>query len=492
MEIYKLKAHEIKELIEKKELKVEEVTDAFLKRIMSEDGNIGAYLYIAEDEARKRARELDEKIASGEKLTGLCGVPVSLKDNINVKGMQNTCASKILEGYISPYDATVTKNIKKGNGVILGKLNMDEFAMGSSTENSAFKKTRNPWDIKRVPGGSSGGSAAAVASCEAPLSLGTETGGSVRQPASLCGVVGLKPTYGRVSRSGVVAFGSTLDQVGEIGRDVEDCAMITQCIAGLDSKDFTTADVKVPDYKKSLKKDIRGKKIGVPVEFFKEGLDSGVRDSVNEAIEVLKENGAEVKECSLPLSEYALAAYYIISSAEASSNLARFDGIRFGHRAKNFEDVSDLYCKSRSEGFGKEVKRRIMLGTYVLSAGYYDAYYKKALKVRKLIKEDFERVFKDFDALISPTSPTVAFKFGERTQNVLSMYLSDIYTVPVNIAGLPAISVPCGFAHGLPVGLQIIGNYFKEDELFNIAYSYEQSAGWQNMMPDEGGNFDGI
>lgn len=492
MEIYKLKAHEIKELIRKKELKVEEVTDAFLKRIMSEDGNIGAYLYIAEDEARKKARELDEKIASGEELTGLCGVPISLKDNISVKGMQNTCASKILEGYISPYDATVTEKIKKGNGVILGKLNMDEFAMGSSTENSAFKKTRNPWDLERVPGGSSGGSTAAVASCEAPLSLGTETGGSVRQPASLCGVVGLKPTYGRVSRSGVVAFGSTLDQVGEIGRDVEDCAMITQCIAGLDSKDFTTADVKVPDYKKSLKKDIRGKKIGIPVEFFKEGLDSGVRDSVNEAIKVLKENGAEVKECSLPLSEYALAAYYIISSAEASSNLARFDGIRFGHRAKNFEDVSDLYCKSRSEGFGKEVKRRIMLGTYVLSAGYYDAYYKKALKVRKLIKEDFERVFKDFDALISPTSPTVAFKFGERTENVLSMYLSDIYTVPVNIAGLPAISVPCGFAHGLPVGLQIIGNYFKEDELFNIAYSYEQSAGWQNMMPDEGGNVDGI
>ncbi|MFL0268544.1 Asp-tRNA(Asn)/Glu-tRNA(Gln) amidotransferase subunit GatA [Candidatus Clostridium radicumherbarum] len=484
MELHKLKAHEIKELIDKKEVKVEEVTESYLDRIDAVDASLGAYLYVAKEEARLTAKELDKKISDGKSIGALGGVPIAIKDNISVKGMQNTCASKILEGYIAPYDAHIVENLKKEDAVVLGKLNMDEFAMGSSNENSAFKLVKNPWDLQRVPGGSSGGAAASVAAFEAPLSLGSETGGSVRQPAALCGVVGLKPTYGRISRYGIVAFGSTLDQIGPIARDVEDCALLTQHLAGYDYRDSTTAEVPVQDYKNSLTKDLKGKKIGIPKEFFGEGLNEEVRKAVLEAIEVLKENGAEVSECSLPLSEYALAAYYIIGSAEASSNLARFDGIRYGHRAKEFEDSIDIYYKSKNEGFGKEVKRRIMLGTYALSAGYYDAYYKKALKVRNLIKQDFQRVFKEFDAVVSPTTPTTAFKIGEKVDDVLSMYLSDIYTVPVNIAGIPAISVPCGMVSGLPVGLQFIGDYFREDTLFNLAYSYEQSTNWHKLIPN--------
>jgi aspartyl-tRNA(Asn)/glutamyl-tRNA(Gln) amidotransferase subunit A len=484
VELHKLKAHEIKELINKKEVKVEEVTNDFINRIDGVDEKLGAYLYVAKEEAQSKAKELDEKLGRGESLGALGGVPIAIKDNISVKGMQNTCASKILEGYVAPYDAHIIENLKKADSVILGKVNMDEFAMGSSNENSAYKLVRNPWDLDRVPGGSSGGAAAAVAAFEAPFSLGSETGGSVRQPASLCGIVGLKPTYGRISRYGLVAFGSTLDQVGPFGRDVEDCALLTQHIAGFDHRDSTTADVPVQDYSKSLTKDIRGKRIGIPKEFFGEGLNEGVRKSVEEAIRVLKDNGAVVEECSLPLSDYALAVYYILASAEASSNLARFDGIRYGHRAKEFNDAVDIYYKSKNEGYGKEVKRRIMLGTYALSAGYYDAYYKKALKVRNLIKQDYQRVFKEFDAVISPTTPTPAFKIGEKVDDVLSMYLSDIYTVPVNIAGIPAISVPCGMVHGLPVGLQLMGDYFKEDLLFNLAYSFEQSTEWHKMMPN--------
>ncbi|KAJ52887.1 aspartyl-tRNA(Asn)/glutamyl-tRNA(Gln) amidotransferase subunit A [Clostridium tetanomorphum] len=483
MELYNLKAHELKDMISKKEVKVEEVVNSHLNRIEALDSKLGAFLYDGKEEALDMAKNIDNKIAKGEKLKGLSGIPVSIKDNISVKGMQNTCASKMLEGYVATYDAHVIERIKEEDGVILGKLNMDEFAMGSSTENSAYKSTRNPWDIERVPGGSSGGSAVAVAAMETPLSLGTDTGGSVRQPAALCGVVGLKPTYGRISRYGAVAFGSTLDQIGILGRDVEDCSLLTQNIAGIDNKDFTTANIPVPDYSKFLTKDIKGKKIGIPKEFFGEGLDKDVRKAIEEAIKVLEDNGAEVKFCSLPLTDYALAAYYIISSAEASSNLARFDGIRYGHRTENYSDAIDIYFKSRDEGFGKEVKRRIMLGTYVLSAGYYDAYYKKALKVRNLIKEDYGRIFKEFDAIISPTSPTTAFKIGEKVDDVLSMYLSDVYTVPVSVAGLPAISVPCGMVNGLPVGLQIIGNYYKEDTLFNLAYSFEQSTDWHNMKP---------
>lgn len=483
MDIYKLTAHEIRDMIKNKEIKVEEVTKIFLDRIKNVDSKLGSFLYVAEEEAIKKAKELDEKINKGEKIGELFGIPVGVKDNISVKNMQNTCASKILEGYISPYDSFVAKKLKENDAIIIGKTNMDEFAMGSSNENSAFKLVKNPWDTERVPGGSSGGSAASVSSCEVPLSLGTETGGSVRQPASFCGVVGLKPTYGRISRNGVVAFGSTLDQVGTIGKDVMDCCMLTKAIAGHDTGDFTSSETQVPDYVRNLSKDIRGMKIGIPVEFFGEGLDDGVRKCIEEAIKVLEQNGAILEKISIPLTKYSLADYYIIACAEASSNLARFDGIRYGKRAKQYEDSTDIYYKSRTEGFGKEVKRRIILGTYVLSSGYYDAYYKKALKVRNLIKQDFMRVFKEYDAILSPTSPTTAFKFGEKTKDVLTMYLSDVYTVPANIVGLPAISVPCGFSDGLPVGLQLIGNYFEEQKLFNLAYNYEQSTDWHKMIP---------
>lgn len=484
MELHKLKAHEIKDLIDKKEAKVSEVTESFINRVEAVDETLGTFLYIAKEEALQKATELDERINKGQQLGGLGGVPIAIKDNISVKGMQNTCASKILEGYKAPFDAHIIENLKNSDAIILGKLNMDEFAMGSSNENSAFKLVKNPWDLERVPGGSSGGAAASVAASEAPLSLGSETGGSVRQPAALCGVVGLKPTYGRISRYGLVAFGSTLDQIGPFARDVEDCALLTQHISGFDYRDSTTADVPVQDYRKSLNKDLRGKRIGIPKEYFGEGLNDEVRKAVEEAIRVLKDNGAEVSECSLPLSEYALATYYIIGSAEASSNLARFDGIRYGHRSNDFQNAVDIYYKSKNEGYGKEVKRRIMLGTYVLSAGYYDAYYKKALKVRNLIKQDFQRIFKEFDAVVSPTTPTPAFKIGEKVDDVLSMYLSDIYTVPVNIAGIPAISVPCGMVQGLPVGLQFMGDYFREDTLFNLAYSYEQSTDWHKLIPN--------
>ena len=463
MEFSNYKAHELKEIIAKKEASVEEITKAHLDKIENVDSKVDAFLYVAKEEALNEAKALDEKLSKGEDLGILGGVPLGIKDNISVKGMQNTCASKILEGYISPYDATVSEKVKAEGGIILGKLNMDEFAMGSSTENSAFKITKNPFDLDRVPGGSSGGSAAAVASKEVPIALGTDTGGSVRQPASFCGIVGLKPTYGRVSRNGVVAYGSTLDQVGTLGRDVKDCALLTQAIAGVDNRDFTSVDVN---------------------EFFKEGLDEDVKKAVYDALKVFEANGAEVKEVSLPLADYAIAAYYLVACAEASSNLARFDGVRFGHRTENPEDAVELYFKSRSEGFGKEVKKRIMLGTYALSAGYYDAYYKKALKVRNLIKGDFDKIFKDFDAIISPTAPTPAYKIGEKTANALEMYLGDIYTVPVNIAGIPAISLPCGLSNGLPVGMQIMGNYFKEDTLFNLAYSYEQSTNWHEMHPN--------
>ncbi|SNV87469.1 Asp-tRNA(Asn)/Glu-tRNA(Gln) amidotransferase subunit GatA [Clostridium cochlearium] len=483
MELYNLTAHELKSKIDEKEVKVEEVVESYLNRIEEVDSKVGAFLYTGSEEAIKKAKELDKKIAKGENLKALGGIPVSIKDNISVKDMQNTCASKMLQGYKSPYDAHVIEKIKNEDGIILGKVNMDEFAMGSSTENSAYKLTRNPWDLERVPGGSSGGSAAAVAAMETPLALGTDTGGSVRQPAAFCGLVGLKPTYGRISRYGAIAFGSTLDQVGILSKDVEDCALLTKNIAGLDHKDFTTADIKVPDYTQFLNKDLKGKKIGIPRECFGQGLDENVRKAIKEALQVLKENGAEIEEFSLPSLDYALAAYYIISSAEASSNLARFDGIRYGYRTKDYTDAVDIYFKSRNEGFGKEAKRRIMLGTYVLSEGYYDAYYKKALKVRNVIKREYENVFKKYHAIISPTSPTPAFKIGEKINDIMAMYLIDIYTVPVSVAGLPAMSIPCGMVDGLPIGLQIIGNYYKEDDIFNIAYSYEQSTQWHKMKP---------
>ncbi|KYH29297.1 Asp-tRNA(Asn)/Glu-tRNA(Gln) amidotransferase subunit GatA [Clostridium colicanis] len=484
MEIYKMKAHELRDMIKNKEIKVEEVVGAFIERISKVEGKLEAWLYIDEEKALVKAKELDKKIASGEELEGLWGIPVGIKDNISVKNMKNTCASKMLENYIAPYDAYVVSKIKEKHGIILGKLNMDEFGMGSSTENSAFKKTKNPWDLRKVPGGSSGGSAAAVASREVPLALGSDTGGSVRQPAAFCGVVGLKPTYGRVSRYGLTAFGSTLDQVGTFGADVEDCALLTEVISGFDRRDSTSANIPVPNYIQSLSKNLKGKKIGVPKELFCGNLQEEVTSAIREALGVLQDNGAEIRECSLPFIEYSLADYYIISSAEASSNLARFDGVRYGFRTKDAKTLEELYIKSRSEGFGEEVKRRIMLGTYVLSKGYYDAYYRKALKVRQLIKEDFKKVFKEFHAVISPTSPTIAFDFNEKSKDIMAMYSVDIYTVPINLAGLPAISVPCGFVKNLPVGLQIIGDYFKEDNLFNIAYSYEQSTQWHKKIPN--------
>ncbi|WP_392486251.1 Asp-tRNA(Asn)/Glu-tRNA(Gln) amidotransferase subunit GatA [Haloimpatiens sp. FM7315] len=483
MELYRLKAHEIRDKIIRKDVKAEEVVKSFLSRIEDIDSKLGAYLYVAKEESIKEAKRVDIKIEKGEKLGLLAGIPIAIKDNISVLGMQNTCASKILEGYISPYDAFVVKKLKTCDSVILGKTNMDEFAMGSSNENSAFKIVKNPFDLSRVPGGSSGGSAAAVASYEAALSLGTETGGSVRQPASFCGIVGLKPTYGRVSRNGVVAFASTLDQVGTMGKDVEDCALITEVVSGVDKGDFTTADIEVPNYKKFLTKDVKGKRIGVPEEFFN-GLDGKIHKKISDVLRVFKENGAIVEKISLPLLNYSIADYYIIACAEASSNLARFDGVKYGFRAKNFKDAEDICINSRTEGFGREVKRRIILGTYVLSKGYYDAYYKKALKVRNLIKMDFQKVLSKYDAIITPTSPTTAFKIGEKNKDVLSMYLGDVYTVPVNIAGLPAITVPCGYVEGLPVGFQLIGNYFGEGTLFNLAFSYEKSTKHQNEIPN--------
>jgi aspartyl-tRNA(Asn)/glutamyl-tRNA(Gln) amidotransferase subunit A len=477
-------AHGLKNMILNREIKVEEVVKLYLDRIDSLDCKVDAYLYVSSEEALKRAKELDKKLVPNEKKGGLFGIPISIKDNISVAGMQNTCASKMLKGYISPYDASVIERIKQEDGIILGKLNMDEFAMGSSTETSYFKTTKNPWNLEMVPGGSSGGSAASLAADEALLSLGTDTGGSVRQPAALCGVVGLKPTYGRISRYGSVAFGSTLDQIGPMAKNVEDCALLTENIAGLDNKDFTTADVKVSEYTNILTDDIRGKKIGIPKEYFGEGLNSDVKKCVEKAIDVFRQNGVKIEYCALPLSTYSLAAYYIIGCAEASSNLARFDGIRYGYRSKDYADAIDIYTKSRSEGFGDEVKKRIMLGTYVLSKGYYDEYYKKALKARNLIKREFVDIMKKFDAIICPTTTDTAFKIGEKQKDNISMYLSDLYIVPSNVTGVPSISIPCGMVNGLPVGMQITSNYFREDLLFNLAYSFEQSTNWHNLKPN--------
>lgn len=475
--------HEVKELVNKKEISCVEITKNTLDRISKVDNKIGAYLQLDEEGALKKAREVDEKIQKGEETSFLAGIPMAIKDNICVDGLKTTCASKILENFVAPYDAHVTKKLKENDAVIIGKLNMDEFAMGSSSENSAFKKVKNPFDLERVPGGSSGGSAAAVAAGEAYYTLGSDTGGSIRQPASLCGVVGLKPTYGRVSRYGLVAFASSLDQIGPFTKDVEDCAHVLNAIAGYDSMDSTSAKVEVEDYTKYLNQDIKGMKIGIPKEYFAEGLNPEIRGIIENGIEVLKKLGAEIKEISLPMSKYALAVYYILASSEASSNLARFDGIRYGYRANDFEDVVDLYVKSRSQGFGDEVKRRIMLGTYALSAGYYDAYYKKALKVRTLIIEEYKKAFEEVDVILTPTSPSVAFKIGEKSNNPLEMYLSDIYTVPINIAGVPAISIPAGFVDGLPVGMQLIGDYFKEGTLIKISHAFERETEFTKVKP---------
>lgn len=477
MQITELTVHELIEKIKKKELTVTQITQAYLDRIKEKEPEIQAFMTVLEEDALKKAKEIDDKLSKGEITSLLAGIPIGIKDNICTKGVRTTCSSKMLENFIAPYDATVMEKINEENMILLGKMNMDEFAMGTTTEHSAFKITKNPWDLTRVPGGSSGGSAASVAGGMAPWTLGSDTGGSIRQPASLCGVVALKPTYGLVSRYGLVAFASSLDQIGPITKDVEDAALLLNVIAGYDEKDTTSANREKRDYCKALKNDVKGLRIGVPKEYFGEGIDPEVTEAIQKAIEEYKTMGALVEECSLPIAEYALATYYIIACAEASSNLGRFDGIRYGYRTPNYDNLKDLFVNSRTEGFGEEVKRRIILGTYVLSSGYYDAYYKKAQQVRTLIKNVFAEAFQKYDILIAPTSPTVAFKIGEKLSNPLQMYMADICTVPVNLGGLPAISVPCGVdKQGMPIGMQIIGKQFDEETILNAAYTYEQKT----------------
>ena len=477
---------ELAHLLEHRKISSVELVQAFAVRTQAVDGRVKAFNSRDEAGALAAARAADERRAKNEAKGLLDGIPVGFKDVIAVEGQPLTCSSKMLANYISPYDATVTEKLKRAGAIPWGRLNMDEFAMGSSTENSAFGVTCNPWDLSRVPGGSSGGSAAAVAAGEAPVSLGSDTGGSIRQPAALCGIVGLKPTYGLVSRYGLAAFASSLDQIGTFAHSVEDAAIMLAAIAGHDSRDSTSFEIPVPDYRAELGRRRGPWRLGVPKEFFGAGLDPEIAEAVRRAIEFYRSAGCEIREVSMPFtSEYAIAAYYIIATAECSSNLARYDGVRYGHRSKEATNAIDLYFKSRAEGFGQEVKRRIILGTYVLSSGYYDAYYLRAQKVRTLIRNEFMRVFQDCDALLSPTTPTAAFKIGEKSADPLSMYLSDIYTIGVNLAGLPGISIPCGFtASKLPIGLQIIGQPFREADLLAIAHRYEQAHDWHTKHPD--------
>ena len=486
MNITELTVHELKEKLEKKELTSYDITKAYTDRIVEKEKDVQAFVTTLEQDALEKAKEMDKKIESGEAKSKLTGIPIGIKDNICTKGVKTTCSSRMLENFIAPYDATVMEKINDEELVNLGKLNMDEFAMGGSTEHSYFHVTRNPWNLNKVPGGSSGGSAAAVAAGMLPWALGTDTGGSIRQPAAFCGVVGLKPTYGLVSRYGVVAFASSLDQVGPITKDVTDAAMLLNIIAGKDNMDSTSVERPKVDYTKALKNDVKGLKIAVPKEFFGKGINAEVKENLEKAIETYKELGAEVSEVSLDIAEYALASYYIIACAEASSNLGRFDGVRYGHRAKEYNNVKELFRNSRTEGFGPEVKRRIILGTYVLSSGYYDAYYKKAQQVRTLVMNEFKKVFDHYDVILTPTSPTVAFDIGSKINDPLAMYLADICTVSVNIAGLPGISIPCGVdSEGMPVGMQLIGNRFAEETLLNAAYTFEQKIKFREQYKPE-------
>ena len=474
MELTDLTVHELMEKVKNKEITIEEITKAYADRINEKEPEVNAFV----------STRLDEAIA--ESKNPEAGIPIGIKDNICTKGIKTTCSSKMLENFVSPYDATVITKIKEKNMPILGKLNMDEFAMWSSTENSSFKITRNPWNLNKVPGGSSGGSAAAVAANLVPWALGSDTGGSIREPASFCGIVGLKPTYGLVSRSGLVAFASSLDQIGPMTKDVEDSALLLNIIAGHDENDSTSVKKEKIDYTKNLKNSIQGMKIGVPKEFFGEGINPEVKKSLENSIEEYKKLGAIVEECSLDVSESSLAAYYIIACAEASSNLGRFDGIRYGYRAKDYKNLKELFVKSRTEGFGKEVKRRIILGTYVLSSGYYDAFYKKAQKVRTYVKNKFDECFKKYDVLLTPVAPTTAFDIGSKTNNPLEMYLADICTVSINIASVPAISIPCGVdSNNMPIGMQLIGNRFQEEKILNAAYAIEQQIKFrENYKPE--------
>lgn len=477
-------AHELSDLLRGRKLGVVELTQAVLDRIHEIDSKVGSYITVSRDEALKLAEKLQDDFDRGAELPPLAGIPAAIKDNMCTEGIPTTCASKILSNFIPPYNATVVKKLYEQKTVLLGKLNMYEFAMGGSTENSYFKQTKNPWNTQRVPGGSSGGSAAAVAGGEAVFALGSDTGGSIRQPAAFCGVVGMKPTYGAVSRYGLVAFASSLDQIGPLTKDVTDCALVLNAITGHDSMDSTSAPVKHPDYTKALVNDVKGMKIGIPKEYISEGINDEVKKAILEAAEVFKKLGATCEEFSLPITEYAIPAYYLVSSAEASSNLARYDGIKYGYRAEKFTDLLDLYKQTRSEGFGPEVKRRIMLGTYALSSGYYDAYYKKALQVRTLIRNGFDEAFSRFDFVLGPTAPTTAYKIGEKADDPLAMYLGDIYTVSANIAGLPGLVLPCGFdTEGMPIGLQLIGKPFDESLLLQAGYTFEQNTEYHLSRP---------
>lgn len=474
--MHTLTAHEIRDKIKTKEMSSVEITKAFLNRIEKVEDKVQSYVTVLPEEALQSAEAVDKKIAAGESVGALAGVPMALKDNLCTKDILTTCSSKMLYNFRPPYDSTVAQKLKNADTVLLGKVNMDEFAMGSSTENSYFKKTKNPYDLTKVPGGSSGGSAACVSADEAAFTLGSDTGGSIRQPASLCGCVGMKPTYGTVSRFGLVAFASSLDQIGPLAKDVQDCALVYDQIVGYDKMDSTSVNREYSSFDAALTGDVKGLKIGVPAEYMGEGISEPVQNAVLAALESFKALGAEYEDMHLPLNEYALPAYYMISSAEASSNLARFDGVKYGFRAEKFEDLIDLYAQTRSEGFGAEVKRRIMIGTYALSSGYYDAYYKKAQQVRTMIMQDFDKAFEKYDVLVTPTTPTTAFGIGEKTDDPLQMYMADICTVSVNIGGLPAVVLPCGYdKNGLPIGLQIIGKPFGEAAILNAAYALEKT-----------------
>ncbi|MEK7305507.1 MAG: Asp-tRNA(Asn)/Glu-tRNA(Gln) amidotransferase subunit GatA [Nitrospirota bacterium] len=485
MSLHKLTLCELQRKFTAGEVTAKEIARAYFLRIGQVEPKVKAYVTTRKEQAMVDAAALDDSLKGWRKTQPMMGMPLAIKDNLCTEGVTTTCSSRMLQSFVPPYDATVIAKLRAQGYLLLGKTNLDEFAMGSSTENSAFGPSRNPWNLQCVPGGSSGGSAAAVAADECAAALGSDTGGSIRQPAAFCGVVGLKPTYGRVSRYGLIAFASSLDQIGPITKDVADAAFLLGVIAGHDPMDSTSADVPVPDYMKALKKkDLKKLKVGIPAEFFAEGLDPEVEQAVRAAIEELKSLGGEIKEIQLPRTDAAVAVYYVIATAEASSNLARFDGVKFGLRSKDTKDLLDLYTKTRQEGFGPEVKRRIMLGTYALSSGYYDAYYGKAQAVRTLIRQDFDAAFKEVDLIVTPVTPTPAFKLGEKSEDPLQMYLSDIFTISVNLAGLPAIALPCGFSKaGLPIGLQLIGRAFQEDTLLRAAHAYEQATQWRAKKP---------
>jgi aspartyl-tRNA(Asn)/glutamyl-tRNA(Gln) amidotransferase subunit A len=483
MELYEMTIHELRSLLERGEVTAEAVTTSIFSRIRKLEPKVAAYISQSEDSAKEQARNCDQR-GYRENSAVLAGVPLAVKDVICCKGIPTTCGSKILADFVPPFNSTVTEKIKKAGGILLGKTNMDEFAMGSSTENSAFGPTRNPWNLDYIPGGSSGGSAAAVAADECIAAIGSDTGGSIRQPASHCGVVGLKPTYGRVSRFGLVAFASSFDQIGPITKDVKDAALMLSVISGYDPRDSTSVPKEVPDYANSLVEGLEGITVGIPHEYFIEGVDPDVEQSVREAIKVLEDLGARPVEVSLPHTEYGVAAYYIIAPAEASSNLARYDGVKYGYRNRNSKSLMEMYRKSRSEGFGAEVKRRIMLGTYALSAGYYEAYYKKASQVRTLIREDFLQAFKQCQVLVTPVAPTAAFALGEKVDDPLQMYLSDVFTLPASLAGIPGISLPCGFSsQGLPIGLQILAPHFQEELALRVGYNFEKNTDFHRRRP---------